>query len=337
VVLTIRAAADRRHELEQLPEIEVVERYQLGGARDEALLVADLQDAWAVVAGSERYSAAVLRAVPGLRAIVRWGTGSDAVDLGAATDAGVAVVTTPGANAEAVADMALALMLACLRQLPGLDSAVRNGSWKPAQPSRDLAGATVGIVGLGAVGRAVARRLRGFGCRLLAVEPQADPEFCASAEIELVTLREMLPRLDVLTLHAPLSPATRHLIGASELALLPSHSVLVNASRGQLVDQAALVDALRTGGIAMAGLDVFEREPLGLDEPIAKLPNVVLTGHVAAFTRLALERTGIAVVSHVQELLAGHLPAACLNPEAWRPLSGNARGTDTHTARLGTP
>jgi D-3-phosphoglycerate dehydrogenase len=305
--------------------------------QDEALLSAGLEHVWAVVAGSERYSAAVLRSLPELRAIVRWGTGSDAIDLGAATDAGVAVVTTPGANAEAVADMALALMLSCLRRLPELDAAVRDGSWRPAQPSRDLAGATVGIVGLGPVGRAVARRLRGFGCHLLAVEPQPDPQFCATAEIELVTLNDMLPRLDVLTLHAPLTPGTRHLIGASELALMPSHSVLVNASRGQLVDQAALVDALGAGDIAMAGLDVFEREPLGLDEPIAKLPNVVLAGHVAAFTRLALERTGVAVVSHVRELLAGRLPAACLNAEAWDRRPGNGCGIETDTARLGTP
>jgi phosphoglycerate dehydrogenase-like enzyme len=239
----------------------------------------------------------------------------------------VAVVTTPGVNAEAVADMALALMLACLRRLPQLDRAVRAGEWRVPGPSRDLAGATVGVLGLGAIGRAVVRRVRGFGCRVLALEPNPDPEFCAQHEVELSALDELLPRVDVITLHVPLTTATRRLLGARELALLPGHAVLVNTARGELIDEAALVTALRDGQIAAAGLDVFEREPPAPEDPILSLPNVLLSGHVSSFTELGLRRTGEAVLANLRELLAGRLPASCLNPEAWtRPTAPEDAG-----------
>ncbi|HEV3387823.1 MAG TPA: NAD(P)-dependent oxidoreductase, partial [Solirubrobacteraceae bacterium] len=123
---------------------------------------------------------------------------------------------------------------------------------------------------------------------------------------------------DVLTLHAPSTHGTRHLIGARQLEALPRHAVLVNTARGELVDQPALVDALHNGQIAAAGLDVFEHEPVQPDDPILSAPNALLTGHLASFTELGLSRTGEAVVANLRELLDGHLPASCLNPEAWR-------------------
>jgi D-3-phosphoglycerate dehydrogenase / 2-oxoglutarate reductase len=317
LVLTAASTEYCREELDELPGIEVIERYDLADDSGEGPLADGLAGAWAVVAGGERYSPRVLQSVNGLRAIVRWGTGSDAIDLGAATQAGVAVVTTPGANAEAVADMALSLMLASLRHLPGLDSAVRTGAWRPPGIARDLAEATVGILALGAVGRAVARRLCGFGCRVIAVEPNPNRDFCAANGVELADLEEMLPQVDVLTIHAPLTEETRHVIGARELQLLPEHAVVINTSRGPLIDQRALVAALRDGGIAAAGLDVFEEEPLPGDDPLLGLPNVILSGHASSFTHLAMRRTGSAVVSGLHELLDDRLPAACLNPEAW--------------------
>jgi phosphoglycerate dehydrogenase-like enzyme len=300
-----------------MPGINPVERYDLSRARTDDELVRGLDGAWATIAGSERYTRSVLEATPDLKAIFRFGTGSDAIDIPAATDAGVAVITTPAVNAEAVADMALVLMLASIRRLPALDEAVRDGAWRGAGPSRDLAGATVGVVGLGAIGRAVTRRLRGFGCRVLAVEPYPDEEFCARYEVELTDLDTMLPRLDVLTLHAPLSESSRHLIGARELALLPAHAVLVNTARGELIDQAALVAALTEHRIAAAGLDVFEREPLPPGDPILTAPNTLLSGHISSFTELGLNRMADAVVANLREVLAGKIPASCLNPEAW--------------------
>jgi D-3-phosphoglycerate dehydrogenase len=295
---------------------EVVERLDLGDTTEESALTAGLAGAWGVVAGGEAYTRAVLDGLPDLRTIVRWGVGYDRVDVAGASELGIAVCTVPGANAEAVADMALALALACLRRLRELDGSVRDGAWRPAWSARDLAAATVGVVGLGAIGKAVVRRLRGFDCRILAVEPQADRAFCDQHGVELVVLPELLPRVDLLTLHAPLVPATHHLIGERELALLPPHAVVVNTSRGGLIDEAALVHALREGAIAGAGLDVFEREPLPGSSPLLELPNVVLTPHASSFTALGVRRTAEAVVATFRQLLAGRPPAGCLNPQA---------------------
>jgi phosphoglycerate dehydrogenase-like enzyme len=317
VVLALGAAERARPELGRIPGITVVERYELSGAGSDDVLVRGLDGVWAVVAGGEPYTRGVLEALPELKAILRWGTGSDAIDIAAATDAGVAVVTTPVVNAEAVADMALALMLACIRRLSQLDTIVRSGEWRRLRPTRDLAYATVGIIGLGAIGRAVTRRVRGFGCHVLAVEPNPDLEFCKENEVELTDLDGMLPRTDVLTLHIPLTDDTRRLLGARELAMLPRHAVLVNTARGELIDQAALVAALAGGQIAAAGLDVFEREPPLRDDPILSLPNTVLSGHISSYTDLGLDRTGEAVIANLRELLAGRLPASCLNPTAW--------------------
>ncbi len=317
VVLALGAAKRVRPELERIPEITLVEHYKLSSAREDGVLVRGLAGAWGVVAGSEPYTRGVLQALPDLKAIFRWGTGSDAVDIPAATDAGVAVITTPAVNAEAVADMAVALMLACIRRLPELDAIVRSGEWRGLGPTRDLACSTVGVVGLGAIGRAVTRRLSGFDCHVLALEPNPDLEFCREYEVELTDLAGMLPRVDVLTLHAPLMPSTRRLIGARELALLPRHAVLINAARGDLIDQPALVAALQSGQIAAAGLDVFEHEPPASDDPILSAPNTILSGHISSYTDLGLDRTGEMVVANLRATLTGRLPASCVNPEAW--------------------
>ena len=317
VIITTESAQRARREIEEIEGIEVVARYELTHERDPVALARELAGAWATIAGSEPYTGAVLQATPTLKAILRWGTGSDAIDIAAATEAGVAVVTTPGVNAEAVADMALTLMLACIRRLPALDEAVRNANWHREGPTRDLAGATVGVVGLGAVGRAVTRRLRAFGCRVLALEPYPDEDFCAQYEVELSDLEAMLPQVDVLTLHAPLGPASKRLIGTEELAALPNHAVLINTARGELVDQAALVQALHEGQMAAAGLDVFEHEPVPPDDPILRAPNTIFSGHISSYTELGLDRTRDALVDNLREVLAGRLPPSCLNPDAW--------------------
>jgi phosphoglycerate dehydrogenase-like enzyme len=317
LILNLEPAERARAELERIDGLEVVARYELARTRDPSVLAEGLAGAWAAVAGSEPYTKSVFAACPDLKAVLRWGTGSDAIDVAAATEAGVAVITTPAVNAEAVADMALTLMLACIRRLPALDQAVRTARWRLDGPTRDLAGATVGVVGLGAIGRAVTRRLRGFGCRVLALEPYPDEDFCAEYEVELTDLEAMLPRVDVLTLHAPANPSSRGLIGARELARLPSHAVLVNTARGDLVDQAALADALRNGQIAAAGLDVFAEEPVPTGDPILAAPNTIVSGHISSFTELGLERTKQALVANVQAVVAGRLPESCLNPGAW--------------------
>ena len=317
IVLTTEAAERIRPQLKHVDGLDVVVRYDLAHAREVEVLAEGLDGAWATIAGSEPYTTALYEAAPELKAILRWGTGSDAIDIAGATDAGVAVITTPGVNAEAVADLALALMLACVRRLPQLDEAVRTGGWRIDGPTRDLAGSTVGVVGLGAIGRAVTRRLRAFGCRVLAVEPYPDTEFCRQYAVELSDLETMLPLLDVLTLHTPADASSRGLIGAAQLRALPDHAVVVNAARGELIDQAALADALNTGQIAAAGLDVFEHEPVPPDDPILRAPNTILSGHIASFTELGLDRTAQAVLANLDDVLAGRLPKSCLNPAAW--------------------
>jgi D-3-phosphoglycerate dehydrogenase len=299
----------------------VAVRYDLAHAHEVNALVDGLAGAWATIAGGEPYTRELFGALPELKAILRWGTGSDAIDIPAASDAGVAVITTPGVNAEAVADMALALMLASVRRLPVLDAAVRAGTWRIDGPTRDLAGATVGVVGLGAVGRAVARRLRAFGCRVLALEPNPDRRFCAEHRVELVDLPAMLPQVDVLTLHAPTTETTRGLIGKDEIRRLPRHAIVVNTSRGELIDQSALIAALHSGQIGGAGLDVFAHEPVAAGDPLLEAPNVVLSGHVSSYTELGLDRTAEAVLANLRDLLAGRLPSSCLNRATLDPVS----------------
>jgi phosphoglycerate dehydrogenase-like enzyme len=322
-ILTSRAAA-LTPALDRLGGVEAVERFDLGDAA-ERRLVEGLSGVFAVVAGSERYTRRVLEALPELRAIVRFGVGYDAIDLAAASDAGVAVLTVPGANAEAVADMALALLLSCIRGLPALDRSVRAGVWHVAVPSRDLARSTVAIVGLGAIGRAVAVRLRGFGCELLGVEPSPDHGFAARAGIELTSLADALRRADAVTLHAALTPQTRHLLGARELALLPAHAVLVNTARGGLVDQAALVDALRAGRLAGAGLDVLEEEPPSTQDPLLALTNVIIAPHASSFTELGLAQTCEAVLERLVTLLDGRLPEGSLSQPGWSVVPRSTR------------
>jgi len=317
VVVAAPNARELPERLRRVGGLEVVERFDVANTSSEQLVIDALAGAWGVVASSEPYTASVFAALEELRAVVRFGVGYDAVDLAAAGQHDVAVCVTPGANADAVADLALALMLATIRGLPDLDRAVRSGAWRPGAPSGDLAQATVVIVGLGAIGRAVARRLHGFGCRIVAVEPSPDRAFCEELSIEVRTLEDALVDADAVTLHAALTTQTRHLLDAAALALLPPHAVVVNTARGALIDEPALVDALAAGRIAAAGLDVFETEPLPSGDPLLALPNVIVTGHVASFTLLGASRTADVVVESIEELLAGTRPRGCLTAPSW--------------------
>lgn len=295
---------------------ELVDRTALAELANEDELIRELNGAWGAIAGSERYSRRVIEAARGLRAIARTGIGFDAIDVAAATESRVAVVVTPGANSESVADFAVALTLACLRGTVEADHAVRSGAWHPTHPGRDLFGATFGIVGFGRVGQALARRLVGFGCRILVAESEPDREACARLGVELVSLQEMLPQIDVLSLHVPLTNETFHLIGHEELSLMRAEAVLINTSRGSVVDETALAGALRDGVIRGAGLDVFEVEPLSVTNDVARAPNTVLAGHISSFTQQAITRVMDAVSLSLVDLAAGKVPSGCVNPDS---------------------
>ncbi|CAM3376547.1 2-hydroxyacid dehydrogenase [Occultella aeris] len=256
-------------------------------------LLPDLERADIVVGDAARrypLDAAVLARMGRCRLLVHPAVGLDGVvDLAAAAAAGIRVVNAPGYNAEAVADWTLLAMLTTLRDGVGADRDLRSDGWHARPLGRELGAMTVGIVGFGAIGRAVHRRVRGFGARVLCSDPR--PLTAADAEgATQVDLDELLAGSDLVTLHAPLTDGTRHLLNAARLAGMREGSVLVNAARGELVDEAALVDALRAGRPAAAALDVFATEPLPAFSPLLDLDNVFLTPHIAAGTEQARQR-----------------------------------------------
>jgi D-3-phosphoglycerate dehydrogenase len=297
---------------------ELVERVDLDTVADPRQLAQGISNSWATIASGEWYTRELFEMLPDLRVVARVGIGYDRVDVQAASEHGVLVFVTPEANADAVADHTLSLMLATLRQLLQLDRSVRAGHWRRDDPANDLFSATVGIIGLGSIGRRVAKRLVGFDCKLLAVEPFPDEAFCDRFRIEVTSLDRLLRRADIVTIHAPLTPETASLLGHREISLLHKRSIVVNTSRGGLLDQDALLRALQSGTIAGAGLDVFAEEPLPLDHPLTKLPNVVLTPHAAHFSLQGVAGPTASVVEGLLEIHAGRLPTRqrVLNPEA---------------------
>ena len=275
------------------------------GAAEVARLVAG---SVAAIVSTDPFDGTVFQAAPALRVIARVGVGTDSIDLEAATAAGVVVTTTPGANRETAADHALAMILAALRRVVEHDASVRRGEWRRGGDLTpwDLHGTTVGLVGYGDIGRAVGRRVAGFGARVLASDP------ALATGVPLATLLE---RSDVVSLHLPLSAATRNLIGAAELARMPEHAVLVNTSRGGLVDEPALVEALRAGAIRAAALDVFADEP-HLTSGLADLPNVVLTPHIGGLSERSIALMTERATDQVLAVLAGRPDRSCVaNPE----------------------
>ena len=267
----------------------------------------------AAIVSTDPFDAGVLAGAPALRVIARIGVGTDSIDMEVATRRGIAVCTTPGANASSTADHAVALMLAALRRITEYDRGIRAARWTRTGEATpwELNRATVGLVGLGAIGRLVRRRLSGFRAHVLACDPAAAPE----PGTELVELDELLRRSHVVSLHLPLTSATRHLIDRRRLALMRPDAVLVNTARGALVDEEALVEALVGGRLRAAALDVFEREPPARARLLA-LPNVVLTPHIGGVSERSVAEMTRRATDAVVDVLAGRVPANLMNPEA---------------------
>jgi D-3-phosphoglycerate dehydrogenase len=267
--------------------------------------------ATAAIVSSDPFDETVFAASPQLRVIARLGVGLDSIDLDAATQRGVVVTTTPGLNDETCADHTLALLLAALRRIVEHDASVRRGEWDRGGSLTpwDLHGKRVGVVGHGRIGRSVVRRLHGFGTDIKIYDPLAPPD----APSACATLDELLAWADVVTLHAPLTASTEHLIGAAQLAAMRPGAVLVNASRGGLVEEAALVEALSSGRLRAAGLDVFADEPPG-NPALRELPNVVLSPHIGGLSREAIDAMARQCVQQVLDVLHGRLPDGVANP-----------------------
>ena len=283
------------------PEEEVVELVQGNDA--------------VIASSSERYTRSVLERADTLKHVARWGVGYETVDLAAATDNGVLVTTTQGSNHWAVADHAFALMLSVARRVVELDRLARTRKW--ARPhGRDVWQKTLGIVGLGRIGKGVAQRAFGFEMKVLAYEPYPDRAFCERWNVELVELDELFRRSDYLSIHAPGEGGNRHLVNRERLALMKPTAVLINTARGVLVDEDALYEALTSGRIAGAGLDVREQEPPE-DDRFEALDNVVLTPHASGSTTEAQEVSAVMVVESVLQASRGEQPHGLLNPEVW--------------------
>ena len=255
-----------------------------------AELIADGRDATVVVAGVEPYDRVTLDALPGLRCISRCGVGVDAIDLALARERGIAVANTPDAPTAAVAELALTMMLGLSRNVPRQAVAARAKAWKRIE-SHLLGGRRVGIIGLGRIGRRVAELARAFGSDVWAAEPAPDPAWCAAHGVRIVTLDELLAGCDVVSIHAAKSAGAPLRIGAAEIARMRAGAILINLGRGEMVDETALYQALVSGHLFGAGLDVYPQEPYA--GPLCELDNVILTPHAATLaveTRVAMER-----------------------------------------------
>ncbi|WP_426959371.1 NAD(P)-dependent oxidoreductase [Muricoccus radiodurans] len=249
-----------------------------------------------------------------LRAVVKQGVGVETIDLQAARDHGITVCNTPGVNSEAVAELALTLALAVGRRVPEMDRAIRGGGQVSRENFLGLEawGRTVGIIGMGNIGTRIARKWHGaFESKILALDPYVPADHWPDIPHErLATLAEMLPRVDVLTLHLPLTEESRGMIGAAELAVMRPTAILVNTARGGIVDEAALHAALASGHLFGAGLDAFALEPPTTENPLVSLPNVVCTPHAAGGTQDTQAKSSLAVAQQLLDVLGGGEPWA---------------------------
>lgn len=314
-------AAPRYSSLLRQHGLEVVFPRTSDRSLSEADLLEQLPGHVAVLAGMEPYTPAVLaKAVPPLRVIARVGVGYDAVDLEAATSFGVAVTIAPGQNHDSVAEHAFGLMLAVLRKIAVHDRGIRHGNWL-RELTRPVRGLTLGLVGLGRIGKAMVTRAHAFRMQVIAYDVQPDRAWADANRVQIVSLSELLRQADVISLHAPLTPATRHLINAESLRLVKPTAVLINTARGGLVDETALLDALRAGRLAAAGLDVFAVEPLPASHPFTQLEQVVLTPHTAGTDEQAAADMAAKAAESVITLLSGGWPEGqVVNPavrSAW--------------------
>jgi D-3-phosphoglycerate dehydrogenase len=260
--------------------------------------------------------ATAIAALPRCRIVSRYGTGYDNVDVAAAEKAGIWVARVPDYATEDASDHALALLLAAARQIASRDREVRAGRWNapPVAAVRRLAGSTLGIAGLGRVGKAMIRKVAGLGfSRILVYDPHKTSQTVRSHGARQVELDTFLRECDFVSWHPPLSAETRHLVGRREFGLVKPGAVWVNTARGPIFDEAALFDALRSGRLAYAGLDVFETEPLPADSPLRELPNLVLTDHFGYYSEQSIIDLKTRATENVIEVLAGRAPVHPVN------------------------
>ena len=274
-----------------------------------------------VVRSQTRVDAELLAAAaPRLSVVGVASVGIDGIDVDAATRAGVMIVNAPTGNTIAAAEHTMALMLALVRRVPAADASVRAGEWDRSRyTGRELRGRTLGIIGLGKIGKAVARRAAAFEMRVISSDPYLTDDQASEAGARLVGLAELLHRSDVITVHTPLTSQTRNLLGRAQLEATKPGVFVLNVARGGIVDERALADALRSGHVAGAAVDVFSVEPMSADNPLRDAPNLVLTPHLGASTAEAQDRVGIEMAEQVLMALGGVTPPYAVNAPAVPP------------------
>lgn len=257
-----------------------------------------------IIRSKTKVTAATLAHADQLKLIGRAGTGVDNIDVTAATKQGIVVTNTPTANSSSVAELTIGLLLAVLRSIPRADTALKQGNWiKSELKGAEIQDKTVGLIGFGNIAQRVAKRLLSFEAKVIAYDPFPNHQALEELGVKLLSFEDTLGSADILSIHVPLLPQTDKLIGPEQFALMKDGVYFIHASRGGIVDDAALVDALQSGKVAGAGLDVFEKEPL-TDSPLQQLSNVVLTPHIGAATKEAQTRAGIEIAQVVSDALA---------------------------------
>ena len=284
-------------------------------ASDEEF-VRRIRDAEIVIAGRYGFSAESINKAPTLRMIALWQTGYDNVDLPAATSRGIVVSNVHNYAFDTVAEFAFALALNLLRKVDKADMNLRRGmfDWR-RYVGKELMGKTLGVIGLGSIGRRVAQIAHGFNMKVLSVTAHPSPERAVELGIKFVDLDTLLAESDIVSLHVPLTPKTEHMLSTSDLARMKTTAILINTSRGKIVDERALIEALKERRIAGAGLDVFEKEPLPIDSPLLELDNVVLTPHIAFLSEESIDECTRITIENVEAFIKGQ-PQNVVNPDA---------------------
>tara|TARA_A100001037_G_C15152563_1_gene640482 strand:- start:8584 stop:9561 length:978 start_codon:yes stop_codon:yes gene_type:complete len=304
-------------------KLEVYGEFREGGGEkwtEEKLVNAAHDWDFIIVTSREQITSKVINAATKLKAILKIGVGVENIDIGAATERKIPVANCPGANAIAVAETAVGLMLASSRRIPEGVQKLINGEWRNSiHIGNEMTGATFGIVGLGNIGSKLAKMLSGFGGRILAYDPYVSSEKFDLLEVESSSFADLLKLSDFISIHCSLTDETKYLFDKSTFGQMKSSAIIVNCARGPVIDEKALLDALRTNQIAGAGLDVFESEPPDVLNPIFTLPNVVATPHLAGATNEAREKINDIVFQNIELVIRGEqvMEYTLLNPEVY--------------------
>jgi D-3-phosphoglycerate dehydrogenase / 2-oxoglutarate reductase len=301
----------------------------VAGCKSDDEVVAIAQDAPAILNGTYRMGPGLFERLPALKVVIRGGTGYEKIDIDAATRAGVVVCNTIDYGADEVANHAFGMLMALNRKLLRLDDAIRKGIRGPAPEMMPhtgrVSGETLGLVSFGAIAKAVARRAVGFDLRVIAFDPYVDDATAKEFGVELVDLAELLSRSDYVSVHTPLSEETRGLLGSTELALMKPSAYLVLTSRGGVVDEVALADALRRAEIAGAGIDVWEQEPPQADHPLLQFDNVITSMHKASYSEVSEPIRRRKRAESAADVLDGVMPYSLVNPDILEHVTLRAR------------